>query len=233
MAVRSSERLDSVCQVKYIGQGRYLLDCSLLGAGIRPLVVTSGDPGLTKQSVKTMCMVRVAEDSDVCPKHCWLDPTNVYESQSFKPCTCYIYLYDQYFNPYCNGQGMLVNVHLGTNTHPTSLRPASTTNCYTFTFTLDALSTCHLTVSINGVLIADPPQTFTVLTESFPTRLARFREQVARYDYDSMFGIRTMIRVNRSKIMETAVANRLLLRERQIVVNFEGESGIDAGGISR
>lgn len=230
--VRASKRLDSECEVSYVGQGRYRLVCSLLGAGSHPLVVMTGDPWITKQFVMTW--VWITEEWDICPQHCWLDPRNVYVGLPYTRHTCFIYLYDQYFNPYCNGQEMLVTVDLGTARYPAFLHQASVTNRYMFTFTPEVSSTCHLRVSINGTFIADPPKTFTILEgESFKTRLSHFRTQVALAARHPLYIPKPMIRVDRSKILESALANRLLLKQTQIVVNFEGESGIDAGGISR
>ena len=232
-AVTASKRLDSECEISYVGQGRYRLMCTRLRAGCHPLVVTTGcAPGITKQLVIASC--RVSGDSEVWPQHCWLDPTNVYKGLPFSPCTCYIYLYDRYFNPYYYGREVVVSVCLGTYSHPVFLHTTSVPNRYMFTFTPEVLSKCNLKVSINHVFIGDPPKTFTVLQrESFEGRLACFRDEVARSLQRSLFFMKYMIRVNRSEILESALVHRVALRQGQIVVSFEGESGIDVGGMSR
>jgi hypothetical protein len=233
-AVTASRRLDSECQVSYVSQGRYRLVCTLLRAGCHPLVVTTGcAPGIPKQLVIASYMV--SGDSNVWPQHCWLDPTNVYEGLPFSPCTCYIYLYDRYFNPYYYGREVVVCVHLGTYSHLVFLHATSVPNRYMFTFTPEVLSACNLKVSINGVFIGDLPKTFTAVLqrESLEERLACFREEVARSLQHSLFLVNPMIRVNRSEILESALVHRVALRQRLIAVSFEGESGIDAGGMSR
>ena len=227
--VQVSGRLDSSCEVTYEGHGRYLLTCSLVGAGLHSLVVETGQLG-RPEWVK-LTGVFVCGDPNVHPQHCWLDPSNVYNGELYEPHNCYIYLYDQYFNPYNDGQGLSVTVFLDTRIHFATLCSTSTKNRYMFQFTPDIFSNASLRVLIDNKYIADPLKTFTVLQrESFQERLAHFRNQVARH---ALFSVRALVRVDRSRILEAALANRQTLRQTMIFVRFEGESGIDAGGVSR
>ena len=224
--IQTSRRLDSECEIAYVGAGKYLLQCTLVGAGSHHLVVVHCDKGWGVR----LTSVCVSQESEVWPQHCWLDPNNVYRSPSFECCTCYIYLYDRHFNPYCRGAGMSAIVYLGAFMHVVYLSKTSTVNRYEFKFTPQLYCSCKLRVSINDTYIADQARIFTVSKgQAFRKKLADFRRFIRKFYVYEWHPCHT---VDRSKILESALEARRHLHYRSFI-QFKGESGIDAGGVSR
>lgn len=227
--IRKSCRRSSKCHVEYKGGGRYELKCSVLRVGKIPLVLQI--PPLSFFAT----FVNVVPEGVVCPQHCWLDPTNTYKCNMLGYATLYIYLYDQYYNPYYHqdGRGVLcANVILSTQVFNTILHKARYGKRPRYKFDVGPISNAiDLRVKINDSFIADPPKKFTVLCTSLEERLARFRSLPCFSRSDDT--IRPIIHIDRNKILESALEYNNVMRRGSIHVNFIGEFGIDMGGVSR
>lgn len=226
----ASSRRDSECKVQYMGSGRYSLKCFIQGTGNYPLLVTDAQG-------KTACMATINVKSDrVWPAHCWLDPNNTYNSPPNTIFTCYIYLYDRYFNPCFNfTSDTSVTVLLGSQLLPTMLVRSPTPCCgvlnrhqIKFTPQITGTTSELLKIVINNRPIGDDPKMFHITEDvSFKGRLSHLRSTTGRG-----VAMLPIVTIDRSNILESTL-QKLTVLDFKFRVRFIGESGIDTGGMSR
>lgn len=226
----AASRRDSECKVQYMGSGRYSLECFIQGAGNYPLLVTDAQG-------KTACMATIhVKSGRVWPAHCWLDPNNSYNSPPNKIFTCYIYLYDRYFNPcFSFTSDTSVTVLLGSQSLSAVLVRSPTPCCgvlnrcqIKFTPQITGNRSELLKIFINNCPIADDPKIFHITEEvSFKGRLSHLRSTTERE-----VAMLPIVTIDRSNILESTL-QKLTVLDFKFRVRFVGESGIDTCGMSR
>lgn len=221
-------RQDIECKVQHMSSGRYSLKCFIQGAGFHPLLVMDAQG-------KAACMAIIHVKSDrIWPPHCWLHPQNSYKSPPNRIFTCYIYLYDRYFNPcFSFTSDTSVTVLLGSQLLSAALVQSPPTPCcgafqIKFTPQITGTSSELLKIFINNCPIGDDPKTFHITEEmSFQERLCHLRSTTDREGV-----MLPIVTIDRSNILESTLQNLTVL-DFKFRVRFVGESGIDTGGMSR
>ena len=227
----SPPRQDSVCQVTHVGGGTYSLQCGLFGAGEHRLLVTT-----TRGKTECMASIFVAgQYAIVWPPHCFLDPSNIYEAKSFETYTCYIHLFDQYFNSY-RGCRSNVKVLLDDLPHPATLTPTLAPkfeSCFKLEFTPRSTAEKYeMKITIDSMLIGDTPKVFSISKgRAFQERVQSFRKRM--HNEQLLRGLDFgFVAIDRSSILQSALRNQHMLKHN-FKVRFNDENGIDMGGISR
>ena len=218
-----SNRPDTECNVDFMGNGAYRLQCVLYGTGTHSLVVTD-----TCKTSLCMATVRVAP-STAYPLHCRLDPSNSYRALAFREFTFYMYIYDAHFNPCCLDSHSHIVIYLGFRQYQAKYTRSSKRvgNHYAVRFSPLPTSYKKMDIALNGTLIGDSPVDIHVKHASLQERL----EQLWR-STRSVSVYAPTITVDRANLLESALQNSKYFHA-PLYIRFGDEPGVDLGGVAR
>lgn len=230
-------RKDVQCTIEYHGSGTYEITGNVYVAGEHPVAVTDHTGGLnTLGTIKVKCGLPY-------PPHCRLDPSNNYQAVVSQRFSCYLYLFDEYYNE-CTEEhislvsatveGQCLCVHPAySEMHSASLSQRSHSSCVSLSFIPRSKGVKELHVKVCGQAILTSMVQLNILpfTEAFELKFKKLKDYLKR---NECVGCTPTITIDRNNILESAIHELHSQYFHHIIrVRFNDEPGIDTGGVAR